>query len=190
MVRLRCTRDASHLLTFFFRVHQKVISKVGQTPSLADLHSADVAKYRKVLGDDRYREFTKAIGLNAHGIGIGAFVYLRRLFEWLIGTAHGQASKEAGWDEGAYQKTRMDEKILLLKGRLPSFLVENRHIYSILSLGIHELSEGQCLKLFAPVRTGIELILDEEIERRERTEKEEKTRKALLAMKSDLGGKK
>ncbi|HYH67618.1 MAG TPA: hypothetical protein VD866_23170 [Urbifossiella sp.] len=185
-----CTRDSTHRLTFFFRMRDRTFSKVGQTPSLADLQATDMAKYRKVLGDDRHREFTKAVGLHAHGVGIGAFVYLRRLFEWLIETAHALAVKDAGWDEGAYQRARMDEKILLLKGRLPAFMVENRSVYSILSFGIHELAEGQCLKYFEPVKTGIELILDEEIERRARVEKEERIRKALAAVKGELGGRK
>lgn len=186
-VTFACTRNDKHELIFFFRVHRGSIAKVGQAPSLADLHTAGTGKYRKVLGNERYREFTKAIGLSAHGIGIGAFVYLRRIFEGLIETARRTASGEAGWDPDAFARARMDDKILLLKGALPPFLVESRQMYSILSRGIHELSEDQCLTFFEPLKTGIELILDEEIERRERTEKIERTRTALAAMKGKLG---
>src|SRR5262245_58568407 len=159
-VTFACMRRPEHTLYFFFRVHGGSLSKVGQSPSLADLHLGDVKKYRKLLGDEKYREFTKAIGLHAHGVGIGAFVYLRRIFEDLISAAHHAAAKEAGWDEGVYGRSRMDEKIRLLEDKLPGFLVENRAIYSILSSGVHELTEQRCLDIFEPLRVGIELILD------------------------------
>ena len=40
------------------------------------------------------REFTKAIGLAANGVGIGSFVYLRRIFENLVFQAFDEAKKE------------------------------------------------------------------------------------------------
>ncbi len=37
-------------------------------------------------------------------------------------------------------------------------------MYSILSKGIHELSEEECLQYFKLMKIGIELILDEQLE--------------------------
>jgi len=68
---------------------------------------------------------------------------------------------------------------------LPSFLVENRGLYSILSKGIHSLSEEECLRYFDTVRVGIELILDEKHEQLEKRKKLEKAKSAI----SDLRGK-
>lgn len=65
----------------------------------------------------------------------------------------------------------MDEKIVLLKNHLPQTLVGNAGMYTILSRGIHALSEDDCLKYFDTIRLGIELILDEKIEREERQKK-------------------
>jgi hypothetical protein len=178
-----CTRDAQHMLFFFFRLRKDRIAKVGQSPSLADLHLPESRKYRKLLGDERFREQVKAIGLHAHGVGIGAFVYLRRVFEDLISTAHQDARKAPGWDQGSFGRCRMDEKIFALKERLPGFLVENRGIYSILSRGVHDLSEQDCLDFFEPVRAGIELILDEKLGQLERDEKIASTAKALAKIK-------
>ncbi len=62
----------------------KYISKVGQYPSVADFHIGKVHKYDKVLPKDKMRELTKAIGLAANGVGIGSFVYLRRIFQHLL----------------------------------------------------------------------------------------------------------
>ncbi len=149
--------------------------KIGQYPTIADLSSIEVQKYRKVLGEELYKEFTRAIGLVSHGIGIGAFVYLRRIFEHLIEEAHQKNAAVEGWDENAYKTSRMDDKIELLKGSLPDFLVSNRKLYAILSKGIHELDESICLSAFHVTRTGIEMILDEKLRE---IEQEQKTRAA------------
>jgi hypothetical protein len=97
----------------------------------------------------------------------------------LIDDAHLKAKSETGWDEVAYEKARMDEKIQMLKESIPSFLVENRVLYKILSSGVHELSEQDCLKAFPAVKLGIELILDDELERHKREKKIEEAKKAL-----------
>ncbi len=106
-----------------------------------------------------------------HGVGIGSFVYLRRIFERLIEEAHQAATTDASWDENVYVRSRMEEKIKILSPSLPSFLSQNWQIYSILSKGIHELSEQECAKYFDVVKGGVELILDQKIEEKERKEK-------------------
>ena len=80
----------------------------------------------------------------------------------------------------------MDERILALKEYLPQFLVENRAVYSILSLGIHELSEQQCLDLFGLIRKGMELILDEKLAQQEREKKMAAARKEIAAIKGEI----
>ena len=73
----------------------------------------------------------------------------------------------------------MDEKIYTLKDYLPSFIVKNRAVYGILSKGIHELSEDECLAYFGCMRSSIELILDERIEQVKKRKKEELVRKSI-----------
>lgn len=60
------------------------------------------------------------------------------------------------------------KKIDLAKNHLPEFLVENKKIYSILSKGIHQLEEKECNDLFPILKTSIEIILDEKIEKQKR----------------------
>jgi hypothetical protein len=159
------------------------IQKVGQYPSAADLYSAEIKRYRKVLTPEDYNDLRRAVGLSAHGIG--AFVYLRRIFERLIEEAHQTARQASAWDEGRFQQSRMPEKIGLLALYLPGFLVENKSLYSILSKGLHELSEDECLQYFSIVQHGIELILEERIATKEKNERIEQTKKdiALLTQK-------
>lgn len=159
-----CGRVESHKLLFYVLMSHRQMQKIGQIPSLATLNLYDVQKYSEVLEKEKFREFTKAIGLAAHGVGVGSFVYLRRIFETLVEEAHRVASVEQGWDEVSYTRLRMDEKIQALKHLLPPFLVQHRSLYGILSKGIHELTEQECLAAFPVVKMGIEIILDGKIQ--------------------------
>ena len=140
------------------------LCKVGQNPPMIDFHLEQVKRYKTLLSTEKQREFVRAIGLVTHGVGIGSFVYLRRIFEDLIQEAHQIASKDKAWNEEEYNKARVSEKIELLEDHLPDFLVENKGLYGIMSKGIHELSEKECLAYFDTVKLGIESILDEKLE--------------------------
>lgn len=163
---IRCVRDG-HVLTyyFYFNIENRTLTKVGQHPSIADFQIQDIKKYRAILGKDKSREFAKAIGLAANGVGIGSFVYLRRIFEDLIWEAFHEALSGGKIDDETFKRARMDERIGLLKEFLPDFLYANRELYRIMSAGIHTLSEEDCLMHFEPVKVGIELILDEKVEK-------------------------
>lgn len=165
-----CTR-AQHFVHFHFISENNTIIKIGQYPSLADLAIGNTKKYKEVLGVERLKELNKAMGLAAHGIGIGSYVYLRRIFESLIEEARQQAKNDVNWDEENYQKKRMKEKIPLLENFLPQFILSHPELYSILSLGIHELTEEQCLANFEALKQAILVIADErlhDIERKKR----------------------
>ncbi len=88
-----CTRNGMHKLLFIFQVKNQQISKIGQTPSLADIQHYNIKRYSKSLGKEKFKEFTKAIGLSSHGVGVGSFVYLRRIFEALIEESHEKARR-------------------------------------------------------------------------------------------------
>jgi hypothetical protein len=99
------------------------------------------------------------------------------------------ASSEPEWDQAAFESSRMDEKIVILKNHLPTFLIENRLLYGIMSRGVHTLSEDECLSAFPMVRLGIELILDEQLERHVREEKIAEAKKGISALGSALKSK-
>jgi len=161
-ITLRCKRT-EEVFNFYVYVGEEDVQKIGQFPSVADLNIGQIAKYDKVLSKEKLKEFTRAIGLKANGVGIGSFVYLRRIFEHLIEQEHLEAKKSNTWDEASFLKSRMNEKIQMLEEYLPVFLIENKELYGILSLGIHQLNEQQCLSYFDGVRMGIEEILEEKI---------------------------
>jgi hypothetical protein len=180
-----CARNNAHRIWFGFTVKADCIIKIMQYPSAADLSEGKVLKYKQVLAENA-NEFSKAIGLHAHGVGIGSFVYLRRIIERLVEEAHTEAQKEPSWNEVEYQtKLRVAEKIKYLGDRLPEFLTSNTMIYSILSKGIHSLTEKECNEAFEAVRLGIEVILDDKLAAKERAAKIKQASKGL----SDLTGK-
>ncbi len=195
-VILRCKRygtflhyliHAEYVEEDYERKHILTISKVGQYPSIADFHIGQVRKYSKVLPQDKMREFTKAIGLAANGVGIGSFVYLRRIFEHLVFEALEVAlSKDEQFDRDTFTTAKMNEKIKMLSGYLPDFLVENHTIYGILSKGIHELSEEVCNEHFSILRESIEMILDEKLDAYQKEQKKKSIRQALSKIAGEI----
>lgn len=178
-----CSREQGHRIAFLFRSHQGILQKIGQFPSLADLAAPDLQKYRPVLGDERFRELNRAVGLAAHGVGIGALVYMRRIFEALVESARVIAERETSWDQDSYDRARMDEKIAILKDYLPAFLVENRALYGIMSVGVHTLAEQECLAAFPVVRLGIELMLDDQLDKAKRERKLKDASQSIAVLK-------
>lgn len=180
---LTCARDDRHELLFWFLLRLKTVEKVGQHPSLADIANDEAATYRSVLSKTDASELHKAIGLAAHGVGIGSFVYLRRIFERLIYERFESFKEVEGWDKEAFLTLRMDEKVKHLEGHIPNFLFENRKLYGILSKGIHELSEDDCLNAFEPLKLSIKIILEEDKKKKEELELQKITTAAIKAFK-------
>ena len=182
-----CSRNTNHKLNFFVQIKNGKLTKIGQSPAIADIAEQEIRKYKKILGNIHYNEFSKAIGLYAHGIGVGSFVYLRRIIEnYIIKPAYESAKIKPEWNEATYQKLRVKDKIDLLKNDLPDFLVKNTEIYSIISKGIHELTENECKKYFPVLKTCLEFILTDLEAKRETEQKRKDMQTTLSKIKGEL----
>jgi hypothetical protein len=172
--KFNCSRksdESSHNQVFIFRVIDSNLIKIGQHPTLADLTKNEIKKYRKLNGEI-YSELNKAIGLFSHGIGIGAFVYLRRIIEkHILAPKINKLLEEGKITDEDFFKSDFKGKVNWAKDQLPDFLVKNKKIYSVLSKGIHELDENECKECFPVLKSAIEIILDEVIERNEKEKK-------------------
>jgi hypothetical protein len=186
-VTFKCSRDRKHELYFLFQLESRILQKIGQYPSIASLNLFDVKKYSNALSKRLFQEFTRSIGLAAHGVGVGSFVYLRRIFEHLIEEAHAVAISSNEWNEETFQKYRMSDRIQILSKWLPDFLVQNKGMYGILSKGIHELTEEECLAAFPILKVGIEIILDAKLHEIDRKKKLEEAQRAIQALSSSSG---
>lgn len=186
-VTLECCRYGDNLdIMILLNAEDRSIMKIGQYPTIADVHIGQIQDYKGVLSKEELKEFTRAIGLAANGVGIGSFVYLRRIFENLIQSAYEKALKEDAIDKEQYAKGRMKDKIALLHDYLPETLVEIKEVYSILSKGIHELSEEDCLLYFNAMRNGIEIILDDKLEQKRKEQKRKATLESVSKIKEKV----
>lgn len=190
MITLSCKRKQNNILRFFVykdEIDNKVVEKVGQDPSLADLQFKDLQiKYEKVLSQKYLKELKKAVGLASHGVGVGSFVYLRRIFENLIFESFDKNEESLEIPKGDFTVKKMEDKIDILKDCLPSQLVEMKSVYGILSKGVHQLEEDECLKYFQPLKLSIELILDQKIEEQKKKDKDHLVKKQIQSIQSDL----
>lgn len=185
-VTLKCCRYGDAIDIVLLLSEDRSIMKIGQYPTIAHVHIGQIQDYKGVLSKEELKEFTRAIGLAANGVGIGSFVYLRRIFENLIQSAYEKALKEDAIDKEQYAKGRMKDKIALLHDYLPETLIENKDVYGILSKGIHELSEKDCLLYFDVMRNGIEIILDDKLEQKRKEQKRKKTMDAISKIKAEV----
>jgi hypothetical protein len=106
-------------------------------------------------------------------------VYIRRIFERIINSRFAAYKDVEKWDEVEFRRMRMDERIGLMRNHLPDFLVESKKMYSILSLGIHELEEAECLSFFQIARSAIIFILNEDHRKKQELAKREAAQKAI-----------
>jgi len=176
-LRSVCQRDLTAYLYAFQKVGDRLI-KIGQLPSMADISFGELKRIDKGLEPGDRKELGTALGLFAHDAAAGAFVYLRRVFERMIHRAHQRRGEPV---EGFDQK-RMDEKIEAIKDALPERVVTNRKVFSVLSQGVHELTDDQCKALFPLVKAVIFQMLEQEEHQRRKVAAEKETEAALQAV--------
>lgn len=179
-----CSMDEEHHLDYIVSTEKNRFRKIGQYPSVADLTFPELDGYKKVMSDDDRKEFGRAIGLYAAGIGVGSYVYLRRIFERLLNQAKEKAGNEINVEE--FDKVYVGEKITMLSAYLPPILISNKIIYSILSKGIHELTEEECITYFPVLKDSLYMILDQWEEMRKREEKEKSINIALSKIAANI----
>ncbi len=189
-LHLGCSRRPDHLYRYFFDYDEKqgVLMKVGQTPSLEDVAGADIERYRKILGND-FGELRRATGLFAHGIGIGSFVYLRRIFENLVEAARSSADPK-GEREAEFRKMRMADRVSELAAHLPPAVVKYKDAYGILSKGLHELTEAECKRHFPVVRAAVIMMLEQRYEAAEKAKATADLDRAVAAIAAETTGAK
>lgn len=186
-VVLTSKRKSDDKLFFFLYAQDNKYVKVGQIPSLGDLQFTELDEnFSKYIEKVELTLLKKAIGLASHGVGAGSFVYLRRIFEKQILQTYEKHKSALDITEDDFDKKRMKEKVEVLSDYLPSQLVEMKEIYGILSNGVHELSESECLKYFNPMRLSVELIMQQKVEIEIKKEKDDRVKKQIAQIHQSL----
>lgn len=159
-----CQRS-SHVYNYVFRETDQRLVKIGQLPSMADIAFGELRHIDASLNDADRKELGTALGLFGHGAALGGFAYLRRVFERMIDRAH-QRKIDSGGEVQGFDAMKMHEKIAALKTELPSRVVANSKVFSILSLGLHELTEEKCTVIFPLMKAMIFQMLEQEEHKR------------------------
>lgn len=185
MITLCCAMDSTHRLDYVIHAYEKHLIKIGQYPSIATLSFSELDEYKHVMDDSIRKEFGTALGLFANGVGIGAYTYLRRIFETILMKASKTAIDEGKIEKVAFNEAKVTDKIKMIKDELPETIVDNPVLYGIISKGIHELSEEECIEYFPVMKDSILLILNQWEKKREEIE----TKKRLNASISKIASK-
>ena len=179
-----CTKDHSTNAIYFLKYTDGVFYKIGQYPSPIDTDRRIPNQYTKYLGQPYYKYYRYSIALHQESYHIGAYVYLRRILEYLIEQASKQGITDGIISEAKYISLRVGERIKALNKYLPEYMVEHRKIlYGVLSLGIHVLDEETCQDAYPILKQSIDFILDDIIEKNKRESAMKNTSAALGKLK-------
>ena len=152
-----CTNDISHNYNMMISVELKdgklIIRKVGQNPSMLTVKGFDFDKYKKQLEEiNAYDDYKKADLSNADHFYVGAYAYLRRIFEKMINNY---------LDGTELKDDHMDTKIDAVKNNFdPRVQKLLKSLYGILSISIHELDEEQSKEYYEYLKTIIDMQLE------------------------------
>ncbi len=162
LFKVNCAKcGEEHYYSLLFE--KNTVKKIGQYPSFASEKTNEIRKYKNII-PEYYIELTKSLSAYSQGMGVASFTYLRRILEWII-------DKRFKGEENTkfIDKLHSVEKEEIV---IPEDLetIKNE-IYRILSKGIHEYSEEECLTLYEAVLFVITRILDVELKKKENKKK-------------------
>ena len=158
--QLACPR-AGHKATFYFQVEDGKLVKVGQYPSIADIHYGERLDFSVALGETRTREIDKAVELAAQGKGLGALFYLKKLVDSLVQDIHaGQALTTA---PGESYQHRFASLAAQQDVAIPQFLLQHPELYAVLDRDLQSLSEEECLQHVDGVKATVFFLADQKV---------------------------
>ncbi len=159
--------DCEAIYYFTLLLDKERVKKVGQYPSFAELSYHDLEKYKNVMSK-YYIEYKQSLSAYSQKMGVASFVYLRRILEDIVNKKYNELEEQNPQDK-FIDRLKAVEKIEEI---IPNEISKIKgKIYSVLSKGVHEYSESECLELYDAVRFIIELILDKQLEKKNRREK-------------------
>lgn len=169
--KFRCALCGESIRLFFYTgSDQYSIQKIGQYPPL----SIDLPhRLENTLGRDDAELYKKALTCRNFSYGLGALVYIRRVIEnktdliltFLIKLAETEEDQRRVKElEKIKSGKQADNKLKESAEYLPASLCPSNQnplslLYKCYSIGIHSLTEEQCLQIFDETRMNFEYIL-------------------------------
>ncbi|MFE4047242.1 hypothetical protein [Priestia sp. YIM B13490] len=189
-LELECNSKYKHQFVVSLKVEDNKILKIGQYPSIY-MFDTSLDKYKKVLKDKKNKtDLRKAIELGSSGYFVGAYTHLRRIFERIV---NGELDRLISGnyitysDETPINNLSTVDKAKLIMEYLPKHLNDIRApLYSVLSEGIHKLEEKECEKYYNYLLEAITIILEQQLEMREREIKEDENKRKINKANSEI----
>lgn len=153
----QCTNDSSHNYMMVISIELKngkfVVRKIGQNPSMLTVKGFDFDKYKSFLEKiNAYDDYKKADMSNSEHFYVGAYAYLRRIFEKMIIYYLGNVK---------LKDDHIDTKIDSVKDQFdPRTRSLLKNLYGILSISIHELDEEQSKEYYIYLKAVIDMQLE------------------------------
>lgn len=182
----KCAHCNEERAIFIIKISDNKCEKIGQYPPLDISIPAEIKSLKNPIIEDLYK---KARISENFSYGIGAFAYYRRIVELEIDELL-EKIKELFPDDKKerYQKIleqvkrekNADKKIDIVKEVITNDIIPNnplKSLYKILSKGIHNFSDKECLESASAIRDLL-IILIKEIEN-----KKEQQNKLMKAQK-------
>lgn len=172
--------------------------KVGQVPAWSINIPASVEKFLDTDGAELYK---RGKICESQGFGIGAFAYYRRAVE-MITSKLLESIKEILTDKerteyesalvAIERETVAEKKMELVKDLLPDSLRPGGInpldlLHGVLSGGLHEETEEECLEIADAVRNSLEYLIDEVAVRKKSVERLTDSMKRLLNKRQQKG---
>ena len=145
--------------------------KFGELPTYGPPVSS---KLIKLIGPDR-DEFLKGRRCENQGLGVGSFIYYRRvvenqknrILEQIIKVSEkiGSSKEKVDTLKKAVNETQFSKALEMAKDSIPESLLINGHnpillLHSALSEGVHALNDEQCLELSGSIRIVLGELAD------------------------------
>lgn len=171
----QCQHDCCEHHYIPIRIGHLSIEKIGQYPTFSK-EEVNKKLYRyKSLIPQFYPELTKAVSAYSQNMGVPAFLYLRRILEHLVDVKY---KRYGGKDNIKFvdklHEVEKHEKII------PDEFDEIKNqLYSVLSKGVHEYEEEECIEMFPLVKFVIENILDMELMKKEHKKKAQEAKSMI-----------
>lgn len=184
-----CKNDSSHvylmILSIEFDKGEFSVRKVGQNPSMLTIKGFDFDKYKKQLQRiNAYEDYKKADLSNADHFYVGAYAYLRRIFEKLIKWYIEKYNINLNDDR---METKIDSVKQYFDPRINNLL---KNLYGILSTSIHELDEDESKDYYSYLKAIIDMQLEYEFSEEEKEKQSSKLSSVISKIENGLKQKK
>lgn len=153
----QCTNNKEHKYMMMISIELKEgnfkVRKIGQNPSMLTVKGFDFDKYKLFLDKiNAYDDYKKADMSNSEHFYVGAYAYLRRIFEKMINYYLGDIE---------LKDNHIDTKIDAVKDQFdPRTKHLLKHLYGILSISIHQLDEDQSKEYYSYLKAVIDMQLE------------------------------